>query len=240
MDQAVAVVTGANRGLGRATSRALAEQGYHVVLCARDSESGADTMASLQAEQLSCELRRVDITRQEDVAGLARHLGDNLGRVDVLVNNAGVNIESRSDAGKRSADPTRVSPMTVMETLNINTLGALRCIQALAPLFTEGARIINISSGMGQLEEMASGWLGYRMSKTAMNSLTRVFADEFAERGIRVNSVCPGWVRTDLGGEQAERSIEEGIDTIVWLATSDAPAAKASGRFFRDREQIAW
>lgn len=240
MDQAVAVVTGANRGLGRATARALAELGYHVVLCARDGAAGADALAALQADRLSCELRRVDVTRQEDVQGLANHLRENLGRVDVLINNAGVNIESRSDSGKRSADPTQVSPMTVMESININTLGALRCIQALASLFSDGARIVNVSSGMGQLEEMTSGWLGYRMSKTAMNSLTRVFADEFSGRGIAVNSVCPGWVRTDLGGPDAERSIEEGIDTILWLATSDDAQARGSGHFFRDRQRIAW
>ncbi len=238
MEQAVAVVTGANRGLGLATSRALGELGYHVVLCARDSDAGARAQESLQADRLSCELRRVDVTRSEEVSDLGRHLRDNLGRVDVLVNNAGVNLESYREDGSRSANPGVVSPLTVLESVNINALGALRMIQALADTFVHGARIVNVSSGMGQLTEMEGGWLGYRMSKTAMNSLTRVFAAALAERSISVNSVCPGWVRTDLGGPRATRSIAEGIDTIVWLATSEE--ARETGGFYRDRTRIAW
>lgn len=238
MQAKIAVVTGANRGLGRATAEALAEKGFHVLACARDAESGAQAVESMQSRKLSAELRQVDVTNGEQVRDLGRYIRETYGRVDVLVNNAGVNIESRQAGGDRSSNPLIVSPMTVMETMNVNTLGAMRLIQALALMMPEDGRIVNVSSGMGQLEDMDGGWLGYRISKTALNGLTRVYANDLAEQNIRVNAVCPGWVRTDLGGENASRSVEEGIDTIVWLAT--APEATDTGGFWRDRKQIAW
>ncbi|MEA5445636.1 SDR family NAD(P)-dependent oxidoreductase [Gammaproteobacteria bacterium AB-CW1] len=238
MQSKIAVVTGANRGLGQATARALAEQGYHVIACARDSESGTRAVESMQADKLSVELRVVDVTSADQVRDLGRYIRETYKRVDVLVNNAGLILETRQAGGERSANPLLVSPMTIMETVNTNTLGALRMIQALALLMPEGGRIVNVSSGMGQLSDMDGGWLGYRLSKTALNSITRVFATELAERGILVNSVCPGWVRTDLGGGDASRSIEEGIDTIVWLASD--PEATESGGFWRDRARIEW
>ncbi|MDQ2070013.1 SDR family NAD(P)-dependent oxidoreductase [Natronospira bacteriovora] len=238
MQARIAVVTGANRGLGLATSRALAEKGFHVIACARDSEAGTQAVQALQADKLSVELRVVDVNQSEQIKDLGRYIRENYGRVDVLVNNAGMILETREAGGDRSANPLLVSPMTVMETFNSNTLGALRMIQALALMMPEGGRIVNVSSGMGQLSDMDGGWLGYRMSKTALNTLTRVFATELAERGIAVNSVCPGWVRTNLGGENASRSIEEGIDTIVWLASDES--ATESGGFWRDRKRIDW
>lgn len=238
MQAKIAVVTGANRGLGRATAEALAEKGFHVIACARDAEAGAQAVESMQSRKLSAELRQVDVTNSEQVRDLGRYIRETYGRVDVLVNNAGANIESRQAGGDRSANPLIVSPMTVMESINLNTLGALRMIQALALMMPEDGRIVNVSSGMGQLDDMDGGWVGYRISKTALNGLTRVFATELGEHGIRVNSVCPGWVRTDLGGEHATRSVEEGIDTIVWLATSDE--ATETGGFWRDRQRIPW
>jgi NAD(P)-dependent dehydrogenase (short-subunit alcohol dehydrogenase family) len=234
----IAVVTGANRGLGLATSRALAQQGFHVLMCCRDARSGAEAVKGLAQEDLSVELRHLDVTRTDETVSLGRYVSEHFGQTDLLINNAGAMLESRGETGKYAADPMRVSPMTVMETLNVNTLGALRMIQALAPLMPEGSRIVNVSSGMGQLSDMNGGWLGYRMSKTALNAITRVFSEELAERGILVNSVCPGWVRTDLGGPEASRSIEEGIDTIIWLASSDE--VTESGGFWRRRERIAW
>jgi len=126
----------------------------------------------------------------------------------------------------------------VMEVFNTNTLGAVRLIQALAPLMPEGARIVNVSSGMGALNDMGGGYLGYRISKAALNVVTRVFTQELAAHGILVNSVCPGWVRTDMGGAGATRSVEKGVETIVWLATD--PDAIESGYFWRDRKHIPW
>ncbi|MGD8379695.1 MAG: SDR family NAD(P)-dependent oxidoreductase [Gammaproteobacteria bacterium] len=237
-EQPIAVVTGGNRGLGLETTRQLARKGYHVIFTARDARAGADTLARLQNEKLSVEMRRVDVTRAEDARALADYIRDTWGGFDVLVNNAGLILESSKAGRERSSNPLLVSPMTVMETLNVNTLGALRMIQALATLLRENGRIVNVSSGMGALTDMDSGVLGYRLSKTAMNTLTRVFSRELAPRNIKVNSVCPGWVRTDLGGENASRSVEDGAAGIVWAATLGPEGP--SGGFFRDGKPIDW
>lgn len=237
-DIKIAVVTGANRGLGLETARQLAQRGFHVVLTARKPQAGAQALRNLQAENLSVELRKLDVTSTEDARALTHHLREHHGRVDVLVNNAGILPESSREAGAKSTDALKVSPLTVMEILNTNTLGAVRLIQALAPLMPEGARIVNVSSGMGALNDMGGGYLGYRISKAALNVVTRVFANDLADRGISVNSACPGWVRTDMGGPGASRSVEKGVETIVWLATS--PRLVGSGYFWRDRKQIPW
>jgi NAD(P)-dependent dehydrogenase (short-subunit alcohol dehydrogenase family) len=234
----IAVVTGANRGLGLETSRQLVLQGLHVVMTARNPKAGAEALQKLLAQKLDVELRKLDVTSTEDAQALARYLHDQYGRVDVLVNNAGILPESSREGGAKSFESLKVSPVTMMEIFNTNTLGAIRLIQALVPLMPEGARIVNVSSGMGALNDMNGGYLGYRISKAALNVVTRVFAHDLAERGIIVNSVCPGWVRTDMGGPGASRSIEKGVDTIVWLATS-AEAAD-SGYFWRDRKHIPW
>ncbi len=237
-DQKIAVVTGANRGLGFETARQLAQRGFHVILTARNLQAGADALKRLRAEKLTVELHKLDVTVSEDARALARHIREKHDRVDVLVNNAGILTESAREPGAESSDPLTVSPLTLMQHFNTNTLGAVRLIQALAPLFSEGARIINVSSGMGALHDMGGGHLGYRLSKTALNAVTRVFAHELAPRHIRVNSVCPGWVRTAMGGLSATRSVEQGVETIVWLAT--APQATDSGFFWRDRQRIPW
>lgn len=237
-EKRIAVVTGANRGLGLETARRLAAHGFHVILTARNPQAGAEALKRLQAEKLSVELRKLDVNSTEDAQALARHIKESHGHVDVLVNNAGILPESSRAPGAKSSDPLKVSPLTVMEIFNTNTLGAVRLIQALAPLMPEGARIVNVSSGMGALNDSGGGYLGYRVSKAALNMVTRVFAAELAARGILVNSVCPGWVRTDMGGAGASRSIEKGVETIVWLAS--APEAAESGFFWRDRKKIPW
>ncbi len=237
-DHKIAVITGANRGLGLETARQLARLGLHVVLTARDAKAGAQALQELQVQKLDVELRKLDVSSTEDAQALARYLREQHARVDVLVNNAGILPEATGEAGAKSSDPLKVSPVTVMQVFNTNTLGAVRLIQALVPLMPEGARIVNVSSGMGALNDMNGGYLGYRISKAALNVVTRVFAHELTGRGISVNSVCPGWVRTDMGGPGASRSVEQGVETIVWLAT--APEATDSGHFWRDRKHIPW
>lgn len=234
----IAVVIGANRGIGLAIVRLLAERGFTVVMTARDARRGEVARRELAAAGLEPLLRKLDVTRSEDAAALARWLQEQYGRLDVLVNNAGIMSESRRAESERSSDPLRVSPATVMEHFNVNTLGAVRLIQALAPLMGNGARIVNMSSGMGQLSDMGGGYLGYRLSKAALNAATRVFANELRPRGIFVYAMCPGWVETRIGGRRAPRSPEEGADTAVWLATAE-PALE-SGHFYRNRKVIAW
>ncbi|MGA9852007.1 MAG: SDR family oxidoreductase [Gammaproteobacteria bacterium] len=234
----IAVVTGANRGIGLETVRQLAQRGFHVILTARNPQAGAETLRGLQTEKLSVELRKLDVNSSEDSRALARYIKESHGHLDVLVNNAGILTESSRDSGTKSSDPLKVSPVTVMEHFNTNTLGVVRLIQALAPLLVKGARIVNVSSGMGALNDMGGGHLAYRISKAALNVVTRVFAEELTTRGIAVNSACPGWVKTDMGGANASRSIEKGAETIVWLAS--APEATGSGFFWRDKKKIPW
>lgn len=234
----IAVVTGANRGLGLETARQLAQHGFHVILTARNIQTGAAALKTLQAEKLSAELRKLDVNSTDDAQALAHYIKESHGHVDVLVNNAGILTKTANDPGVKSSNPLKVSPVTVMEHFNTNTLGAVRLIQALAPLMPDGARIVNVSTGMAALNHMHSDHLGYRVSKTALNAVTCVYASQLASRKIAVNSVDPGWVKTDMGGAGATRSVEKGAETIVWLAS--APEAAESGFFWRDKKKIAW
>lgn len=229
-ERKTAVVTGANRGIGLEVCRGLAAAGFHVVLTARNKQAGAAALKTLQGDGRSVELCKLDVNSSEDAAALARHLQETRGELQVLVNNAGV-LPAKDGA-------LRVAPTLLMETLNTNTLGAVRLIQALAPLMPEGGRIINVSSELGALHDMGGGQLAYRMSKAALNAVTRVFAAELAGDGILVNSMSPGWVQSDMGGAGAPRSLAKGAETILWLATD--PKATVSGGFWKDKKQIGW
>jgi NAD(P)-dependent dehydrogenase (short-subunit alcohol dehydrogenase family) len=228
----VAVVTGGNRGIGFETCRQLAKRGLTVVLAARDRGKGGAAAEGLRGEGLDVGFAPLDVTDDASVGEFARWTGATHGRVDVLVNNAGIMIDGES-SGIRQAEIE-----TLRRTMEVNVYGALRVTQAVLPLMPEAdARIVNVSSGLGQLSDMNGGWPGYRISKASLNVLTRVLARELEGTGIRVNSICPGWVKTDMGGSRAPRTPEQGADTIVWLATGrDVP----TGGFFRDRKPIPW
>lgn len=176
----------------------------------------------------------LDVTSEQSVKTFAGWLEATCKRCDVLVNNAGVMADPR---GSRVLDSR---PATYRETFETNLLGPLMLIQALVPLMKKGGygRIVNLSSGQGQLSDMGAGTPAYRISKTALNALTRTCAAELSGGGILVNSVCPGWVKTDMGGPSAPRTVAQGADTAVWLAT--LPEGGPSGGFFRDRKPIPW
>ena len=233
----IALVTGANRGLGLATATALARQGIRVILTSRDVASGEAATQALRAEGLAVEFLPLDVTSDDSVARLAATVRERHGRLDILVNNAGI-FPDAADPGGASVLTTGLE--TIRRAFDTNTLGPLRLCQALIPLMrrSPAGRVVNVSSGMGQLAGMNGGHAAYRLSKTALNALTRILADELQDTDILVNSVCPGWVRTAMGGPNATRPIEEGIDTIVWLAT--LPQGSPSGLFFRDRQPIPW
>ncbi|HEX6928262.1 MAG TPA: SDR family NAD(P)-dependent oxidoreductase [Gammaproteobacteria bacterium] len=235
----IAIVTGANRGMGAEVSRQLARQGFHVIMTARDARKGAIALKTLQDEGMDVELRKVDVTSTADCQALARFIQQEHKGFDVLVNNAAILPESSKDlTGKYSSNPLRVPSGTLMEILNTNTLGPVRLIQALAPLVRENGRIVNVSSSMGQLSNMGNAHLGYRMSKTALNAVTTLFANVFEPKNVKVNSVDPGWVQTSMGGEHAARTIEQGAASIVWAAT--LPPDGPSGGFFRDGQPLDW
>ena len=233
----VAVVTGSNRGMGLTSCQALAQQGFHVLLTSRDLESGKSAAKVLSDQGLSVEAVKLEMTSQSDIDSLANYLRDTHGRVDVLINNAGILIDGDIN------NPTSICEAdaeVIRKTLEINTIAPVMLIKALLPLMQQAGygRIINISSGMGQLSDMGGQHPGYRISKTALNAVTAIFAAELKDSGITINAVCPGWVRTDMGGGNADRSPEEGVDTTVWLATSSDNSQ--TGGFYRDRKIIDW
>ncbi|MCB1503675.1 MAG: SDR family oxidoreductase [Hyphomicrobiaceae bacterium] len=236
-DMRVALVSGANRGIGLEISRQLARLGQMVALGARDTAKGEKAADELRTEGLEVPVIALDVADPASCAKAVSDVAAMFGRLDVLVNNAGVFLDTTETGQQRALS---VSPNTVEQTFRINTLGPLCLIQAAVPLMKQQGygRIVNVSSGMGQLSEMGGGHAGYRLSKSALNALTRVMAAELASQPIKVNAMCPGWVRTSMGGPGANRSVEQGAETAVWLATleEDGP----SGGFFRDMKPIAW
>ncbi|MBI5460847.1 MAG: SDR family oxidoreductase [Gammaproteobacteria bacterium] len=234
----IAVVTGANRGLGLETCRQLARLGLTVVLTSRDPHKGETAAASLRDAGLDVRYHPLDVTDPQSIRRLANHVEAEFGRLDVLVNNAGVFLDPLDAPDADAASVFRADLETVRRSMDTNVYGPLLLCQALVPLMQGRGRIVNLSSGMGQLSDMNGCCPGYRFSKVALNALTRMLADELQATRIKVNSVCPGWVRTDMGGPNANRPVEEGADTIVWLAT--LPDDGPSGGFFRDRQAIPW
>ncbi len=231
----VAVVTGANRGIGFEICRQLGRHGgVRVVLTARDATKGNAAARKLRDEGLGVEFHPLDVTSEPSVKTFAGWLEATCKRCDILVNNAGVMLDPR---GSRVLD-SKVK--TYHDTLETNLIGPLLLIQALAPLMKKNGygRIVNLSSGQGQLSDMGAGTPAYRVSKTALNALTRTLAAELQGSGILVNAMCPGWVKTDMGGPGAPRTVEQGADTVAWLAT--LPDDGPSGGFFRDRKSIPW
>ncbi len=235
----VAVVTGANRGMGLETCRQLAERGMRVVLASRDEDKGKRAAEALAADGVKVDPRQLDVTDEDQLKALRRYLEESYGRLDVLVNNAGAVLDP-GRGGAASSSVFDAEADTLRKSFEVNAVGAFLCCKHLVPLMKKNGygRVVNVSSGMAALHDMNGGWPGYRMSKTALNALTRILHDELKDSGIKVNSVCPGWVRTDMGGPNAPRSIDEGVDTTIWLATlrDDGP----SGGFFRDCKQIGW
>ena len=235
-DKLVAIVTGAYRGLGFETCRQLARQGYRVVLTARKEPQGHGAAEVLREEGLDVTFHALDVTSDASVRELAEFLDKSFGRLDVLVNNAGIFPDTSPRVGDSSVFKADLD--TVRTGLETNTLGPLRLCQTLIPFMQGKGRVVNVSSGMGQLSEMNGCCPGYRLSKTALNAVTRILADELKDTDIKVNSICPGWVRTDMGGKEATLSVEEGAQGIVWAA--NLPDDGPTGGFFRHGERIDW
>jgi NAD(P)-dependent dehydrogenase (short-subunit alcohol dehydrogenase family) len=229
----VALVTGANRGIGLQVVRQLARLGFTTLLGARDAGKGEQSAAPLIAEGLNVVPVQLDVTEQESLDTLGRWVEARFGKLDVLVNNAGVLYDSWQRA-------VGADMKVVREAFETNTLGAWRVTETFLPLLrrSERARIVNVSSESGSLAAMGGGTPAYSVSKAALNVLTRKFADELRRERILVNSVCPGWVATEMGGRDAPRSVEEGAAGIVWAAL--LPDTGPSGGFFRDGKPLPW
>lgn len=213
-DLKIALITGANRGLGLETCRQLAAAGLTVILTARNEADGRT-----QAEALAGDVRfhPLDVADPASVQTLAEFVKREFGRLDVLVNNAGIFPDPfpGRDPGSNSIFDTDIE--VVRQGLETNTLGLLRMCQTFIPLMQGRGRVVNISSGMGQLSDMNGCCPGYRLSKTAVNAITRIFADELraAGSGVKINAICPGWVRTDMGGGSAALSTDQSAKGLI-------------------------
>jgi NAD(P)-dependent dehydrogenase (short-subunit alcohol dehydrogenase family) len=255
------LVTGANRGLGLETCRQLGRRGARVLLTSRGVEEGAAAAKRLAGEGLTVEHHALDVTSDMSAAALAGRLAEAGVALDVLVANAAITLDGfDAEVARR--------------TLEVNFFGAMRVLDALAPLMPAGANVVMVSSGMGELSGLGAvlrrrlldpelsraglvelmrsfvrevergahgeaGWpsSAYSVSKAGLNTLVRISARDLAPRALRVNAVCPGWVRTDMGGRHAPRSVEEGAASIVWAAALDT---NTTGGFFRDGKPIPW
>jgi NAD(P)-dependent dehydrogenase (short-subunit alcohol dehydrogenase family) len=231
MEQKIILVTGANRGIGLQIVKDVAALGHIVILTARDETKGGQAAKELRRNNFNVHFIQLDAADETSIQRAAATVAEQFGKLDVLVNNAGIFNDTENSL--------KVSRQAVQEHLDVNFIGPLMISQAFIPLLEKSreGRIINFSSQMGRLNGMGGGSAAYRFSKTAINSLTTVMAADLAGKNIRVNSMCPGWVKTDMGGAGAYRSLEEGAGTAVWLATAEKIP---TGKFFADRKETEW
>jgi NAD(P)-dependent dehydrogenase (short-subunit alcohol dehydrogenase family) len=229
----VAVVTGANRGIGLETGRQLLERGLRVAFTGRDLEAVERALGKLEAARGTAIAVRMDVTDAATIREAHRTITKQLGPVDVVVNNAAILLFESADVLETPLDGFR-------ETFETNCFGVIEvCREFVPPMAERGyGRVVNVSSGAGQLARMSSYAPAYSMSKTAVNAFTRILADTYRDSNVLANVVDPGWVRTDMGGRSAPRSVQQGADTAVWLAT--LPDNGPTGGFFRDRRPIEW
>jgi NAD(P)-dependent dehydrogenase (short-subunit alcohol dehydrogenase family) len=225
----LALVTGANRGLGRETARQLAALGHTVLVCGRSAASAARAAAGMPGSALP---RVLDVTDEDGAQRLARSVAAEFGHLDVLVNNAATDYDTAARAVDADLDQVR-------RTLETNLFGAWNTAQAFLPLLRRSRhpRLVNVSSESGSLAGMSGGTPAYGISKAALNALTRKLADELRADGVLVNAVCPGWVATDMGGPGG-RPVAEGAAGVVWAAT--LPDSGPTGGFFRDGRPLPW
>lgn len=226
----VALVTGANRGLGLETCRQLASRGLRVVMTGRDERALEQARRQIGENTLAV---RLDVTDPATIQSAHQSILKQLGPVDALINNAAVLLFDATDVLSIPQDAFR-------RTLETNLLGVIEVCRAFVPAMAERGygRVVNVSSGAGQLSRMSTYAPAYSISKAALNAFTRILAATYRDKGVLANAVDPGWVRTDMGGPAAPRSVQQGVETTVWLAT--LPDDGPTGGFFRDRRPIEW
>jgi len=227
------LVTGANKGIGLEICRQLARLGHHVILSARSEEKGRQAVATLAKEKLKVDFLLLDTSSEENIQSAAHELGKQIKALNVLINNAAILPTWAGSIVDAKADEFR-------DTFTTNVLGPILLTQALLPLLEAGkpARVINVSSQLGSVQNMTDGWAGYGISKAALNAATRKFAEALKPRGISVNAASPGWVRTEMGGESAPLTIEQGGKNIVRLVT-DVPA-NLTNHYLEENGEIPW
>lgn len=232
-DKSVALVTGGNRGIGYELVKQLALKGFRVILVSRDSVRGREAAQNLKKLNLDVSFERMDVDDLESIRQAAITINKKYGKLDILINNAGVYL----DMNKKLVE---MDPSILERTMSTNFFGAYHVIRSFIPLMVKQdyGRIINVSSEYGALREMSNQGVGaYKLSKLALNGLTQLIAAEI-EGNIKINSVDPGWVSSDMGGPSASRTPKQAAESILWLATIESEGP--SGEFFRDGKQTSW
>lgn len=229
----IALVTGANRGLGLGVVKRLLKAGNKVILTSRNEQKGKQAADEVQNQYQDIYYHQLDVSSEESIRKCVNWVESEFGRLDILINNAGINYDTWQNAINADLEESR-------KTMDVNFFGPWRVSQAFFELLkkSEHPRVVNVSSGSGSLTREESGTPAYSTSKAALNMLTIKLAHSTNYFNIKVNSVCPGWVRTDMGGSDATRSIEEGAESIVWAAEIDDDGP--TGGFFRDGERLDW
>ena len=224
------VITGGNRGIGFGLLENLSQR-HNVIFTARDQKIAEDTLDKIENSGHNINYVTMDVNDIKSVMNAGDQISRICNSVDLLFNNAGILLnEYALPALKTSED-------SILETFNTNTLGVLRVCKVIVPLMKNGGRIVNVSSGMGQLIEMESGSTAYRISKTAVNTVTKILSNELSEKKISINSICPGWVQTDMGGQNATLTVQESVDKIIHFSLGDD---FPNGKFLRHGEIIPW
>jgi NAD(P)-dependent dehydrogenase (short-subunit alcohol dehydrogenase family) len=228
----LALISGANRGLGLETARQLLELGYSVLLTSRDPAHGEQAAHAL-GRPGQVFYHPLDVTQPGSVARLRVYVQAEFSHLDALINNAAVFLDDEQSI-------LSIPEQVFQQTLETNTLGPLRLCQAFLPLMLAQnyGRVVNVSSGMGQIDDLDDYGAAYRISKLALNGVTRILAHAARGKNVLINAVCPGWVRTDMGGPNASRGLQEGARGIVWAAT--LPDGGPQGGFFRDGKPVPW
>jgi NAD(P)-dependent dehydrogenase (short-subunit alcohol dehydrogenase family) len=234
MSSKIALITGGNRGIGFAVCKSLKDQGHTVILTSRNIKEG-----KAAAKQLGVEFCQLDITKEPSRIQCKKFIEKKFNRLDILINNAGVYFDN-PDPNVYEAPAFETTISNLKKTLEVNTIAPFRLCQLFIPLMQKYnyGRIVNVSSIYGQLSSMQEGDPAYRISKTALNAVTKIFAAETKGNNILINSVHPGWVKTRMGGSNADLTPEQGADTIIWAAT--LPDNGPSGKFFYQRKEIEW
>jgi len=241
IDKKIALITGANKGLGFETARQLANRNIKVLIGARDETRGREAAEKLQKEGCDAEFVLIDVTDEETLETAAKYVEENFGKLDVLVNNAGIAVEY-------GADSTDINMETIRQTFDTNFFGVIAVTRAFLPLIkkSESGRIVNVSSGLGSLTQNSDPeWgfsgvkpLGYNSSKAALNMFTVILADELKTANIKVNAADPGYTATDLNQNSGPKTVEQGASIIFDLAT--LPDDGATGGYFDDQGVVPW
>ncbi len=226
----IALVTGGNRGIGFEVCRQLGKMGFKVIMGARKIAAGKESAEILKSENLDVTFQPLDVQDEDQIGFIASWMDMEFGALDVLVNNAGIGVGNKGLVDAELEE--------IREIMEVNFYGPIKMNRMFIPLLKKNkGRIINVSSRMGSISDMGTGYAGYRLSKAGLNAQTIMLAKELEPYGIKVNSVCPGWVKTEMGGSSAPRDVLQGADTITWLTSEENIP---NGKFLRDRKVIDW